>query len=155
MPGPANNTLSHIFLDDKKIYEKKGRVKDEEYLFQHFSIGKFKFTSEANNFDFAGDVLMTSNLVVNKNIYAENMLLSRLFPTGDYTISYGMRINDNEELELFKHDSRENKSTPVYKFGSGNINNSSEAVVSESQTTDYTNIVQKSENLNLYNSSIF
>ena len=152
MPGPADNTLSHIFLDDKKIYEKKGRRKDNEYLFQHFSVGKFAFESEANNFDFAGDVLMTSNLVVNKSLYAEDILMSREF--GNYTISYGMRINDKEELELFKHDSRMNKSTPVYKFGSGNIDNASEEVP-ETQTSDYNDIVQKSENLNLYNTNIF
>ena len=85
------------------------------------------FTSATGNMkvdgtavEMTGDLIINSNLVVNNSVNFQDMNVFRTFDDG-HTISYGMRINDYERLELFKFDSRVGKSTVVNTFGVGTV----------------------------------
>ena len=70
--------------------------------------------------EMTGDLIINSNLVVNNSVNFQDMNVFRKFDAG-HTVSYGMRINDLERLELFKFDSRVGKSTVVNTFGMGGV----------------------------------
>ena len=77
---------------------------------------------ETETFEMTGDLVVNSNLVVNSTVYFGDVNIFREFNEG-HTISYGMRISDDEKLQFFKHDSRLNKSVVVNEFGMGSITN--------------------------------
>jgi hypothetical protein len=105
--------------------------------------------------DMLGDVMMTCNLVVNKTAYAKDLVISRHFEdNGGFAIAYGFRINDDGRLEIYKHDSRLDKSVTVNKMGIGNVQMGNDAII-ENSTPLYDDILKKSLYLNLYNSNIF
>nr|QOI90554.1 hypothetical protein HWQ62_00423 [Pyramimonas orientalis virus] len=74
-----------------------------------------------------GDSLYNSNMVVNGNGYFGNMTVFRTFPAG-HTVSYCMRINDNEKLQFFKTDTRKEKSVLVNEMGIGAITSANKAL---------------------------
>ena len=80
--------------------------------------GNVKF--DTDTFELTGDTIFNSNLVVNNSVYFNDMNVFRTFTAG-HTISYGMRISDDEKLQFFKNDSRQNKSVVVNEFGMGTI----------------------------------
>lgn len=82
------------------------------------SSGNMKVDSTA--MEMTGDLIINSNLVVNNSVNFQDMNVFRKFDQG-HTVSYGMRINDSERLELFKFDSRVGKSTVVNTFGMGAV----------------------------------
>lgn len=80
--------------------------------------GNIRLDTDA--FELTGDIILNSNLVVNNSVYFNDMNVFRTFNDG-HTVSYGMRISDDEKLQLYKHDSRVNKSVIVNEFGTGSI----------------------------------
>ena len=74
-----------------------------------------------------GDMIIDSNLIVNNSVNFQDMNVFRTFDEG-HTISFGMRINDQERLELYKFDSRVGKSTVVNTFGVGSVASTNTAV---------------------------
>ena len=62
-----------------------------------------------------GDIIIESNLIVNNSVNFKDLNVFRTFEDG-HTIYFGMRINDQERLELYKFDSRVGKSTVVNSF---------------------------------------
>ena len=57
---------------------------------------------------------------MNSSVFVGDMNIFRTFYDG-HTITYGMRISDTGKLQIFKNDSRQNKSTLVNEFGGGTI----------------------------------
>lgn len=112
------------------------------------------FTSDSGNIvcdsdatEITGDLIINSNLIVNNSVNFQDMNVFRTFDDG-HTVAFGMRINDAERLELYKYDSRINKSTVINTFGHGNVSVTNTAVdgeVSENLDTLYSKgkIVQK------------
>jgi hypothetical protein len=87
---------------------------------------------DSDTFEMTGDIVVNSNLVVNSTVYFGDVNVFREFDDG-HTISYGMRISDDEKLQFFKHDSRKNKSVIVNEFGMGAITDNNKSY-SESTT---------------------
>jgi hypothetical protein len=79
--------------------------------------------------EMTGDVMINSNLIVNNSVHFQDMNVFRNF--GTYEISYGMRITDDERLELFKFDSRQGKSTRVNMFGMGAVSTGNSSITEE------------------------
>lgn len=106
--------------------------------------GNMKVMGEA--VEMTGDLIINSNLVVNNSVNFQDMNVFRTFAQG-HTVSYGMRINDLERLELFKFDSRVGKSTVVNTFGMGGVSLENTAVNEQvSQNLDL--IYAKGKHLN-------
>ena len=101
----------------KKIYAYSNQDNETQDLSIGAS-GNVKF--ETGTFELTGDTIFNSNLVVNSSVYFGDMNVFRTYDDG-HTISYGMRISDDEKLEFYKHDSRLNKSVVVNTFGLGAI----------------------------------
>ena len=76
---------------------------------------------QTDTMELTGDTIFNSNVVVNSSVFFGDMNVFRTFDDG-HTISYGMRISDDEKLQFFKNDSRQNKSVVVNEFGMGRIN---------------------------------
>jgi hypothetical protein len=144
--------LAYLKLDDTSIFSQTTNEFNDPLIFKHFTEGKYTFQGNANNMDMICDLLCSGNMVINSNLYTENIIMSRDF--GSYVISYGLRINNNEDLEMFKHDTRVNKSTTVMMFGPGNITPQSDTN-NETLTFNYSNVMAKSEFLNLFRSNIY
>jgi hypothetical protein len=94
------------------------RTPGEEDLNLTSTTGNMKLDGTA--VEMTGDLIINSNLVVNNSVNFQDMNIFRKFDDG-HTVSYGMRINDMERLEIFKFDSRVGKSTVVNTFGMGGI----------------------------------
>lgn len=73
-----------------------------------------------NTIELNGDTVFNSNIAVNSSVFVGDMNIFRTFDDG-HTITYGMRIGDTGKLQIFKNDSRQNKSTLVNEFGGGTI----------------------------------
>ena len=73
-----------------------------------------------NKIELNGDTVFNSNISVNSSVFVGDMNIFWTFDDG-YTISYGMRISDSGKLQIFKNDTRQNKSTLVNEFGGGTI----------------------------------
>ena len=54
------------------------------------------------------------------NTYMQNANFFRVYDN-NYIISYGFRITDDGKLELYKHDSRVQRTTLVNTFGFGDL----------------------------------
>jgi hypothetical protein len=94
------------------------RTHGEEDLSLTSTSGNLKLDGTA--VEMTGDLIINSNLIVNNSVNFQDMNIFRKFDDG-HTISYGMRINDMERLEIFKFDSRVGKSTVVNTFGMGGV----------------------------------
>ena len=73
------------------------------------------------------------------------MNVFRTFSDG-HTISYGMRISDDEKLQFYKHDSRRNKSVIVNEFGIGAVTANNTAY-SENTTGKLDGLFNKAKNV--------
>jgi hypothetical protein len=100
---------------------------------------------QSDTFELTGDTVINSNLVVNDTVYFGDVNIFRTFDAG-HTISYGMRISDNEKLQFYKHDTRVDKSVIVNEFGSGNINANNKSY-SESSTGKLNGLFNKAQNV--------
>lgn len=83
---------------------------------------------ESDTFESTGDIMLNSNLVVNDSAYFGDISVFRTFSEG-HTISYSMRVSDEEKLQFFKHDTRKNKSVLVNQIGIGAITDANDALV--------------------------
>lgn len=83
----------------------------------------------------------------------QDMNIFRVF-NDDYTISYGFNINDSGKLELYKHDSRINKSTVVNTFGFGDILSTSSDASEQSTNKVETILNKKEQNINIFGKSL-
>jgi len=105
--------------------------------------GNIKF--DTDTFELTGDTIFNSNLVVNSSVYFGDMNVFRTF-SGGHTISYGMRISDDEKLQFYKHDSRKNKSVIVNEFGIGAVTDNNTAYT-ETTTGRLNGLYNKAKNV--------
>lgn len=72
-----------------------------------------------------GDTIFNSNIAVNSSLFVGDMNVFRTFDDG-HTITYGLRISDDEKLQIYKNDTTQNKSVVVFEIGGkiGNTNTS-------------------------------
>jgi hypothetical protein len=94
------------------------RTHGEEDLSLTSTSGNLKLDGTA--VEMTGDLIINSNLIVNNSVNFQDMNIFRKFDDG-HTMSYGMRINDMERIEIFKFDSRVGKSTVVNTVGMGGV----------------------------------
>ena len=97
-------------------------------------------------FELTGDTIFNSNLVVNDSVYFGDVNIFRTYNDG-HTISYGMRISDDERLEFYKHDSRKDKSVVVNTFGIGSVQTNNTGL-SETTTGKLNGLFNKAKNVN-------
>lgn len=144
MEYPDTNMLSMFNkVGAKQIYA----YSNENNELQDLTIGasgNVKF--DTDTFEMLGDMIFNSNLVVNNSVYFGDMNVFRTFSDG-HTISYGMRISDDEKLQFYKHDSRRNKSVIVNEFGIGAVTDNNTSY-SESTTGRLTGLYNKAKNIN-------
>jgi hypothetical protein len=100
---------------------------------------------QTDTFELGGDIVLNSNLVVNNTFYTGHFNVFRTFNDG-HTISYGLQISDNEKLQIYKHDSRVNKSVVVNEFGIGTVTTNNTAL-SEQATGNLTSLYNKAKNV--------
>lgn len=124
----------------KKIYAYSNQNNEAQDLSIGAS-GNVRF--DTGTFELTGDTIFNSNLVVNSSVYFGDMNVFRTFSDG-HTISYGMRISDDEKLQFYKHDSRRDKSVIVNEFGIGAIT-SGNAAYSESTTGKLNGLFNKAK----------
>lgn len=93
--------------------------------------------------EFTGDTIFNSNVVINSSMFIGDLNIFRTFDDG-HTISYGMRISDDEKLQFYKNDSRVNKSVVVNEFGRGVINDNNK-VYNETSTVKVDRIFNKAK----------
>jgi hypothetical protein len=150
---PGNMTLMN-----EVILKKMSAYKDDSNNPQNidlFATGDVNVNCESgNSIRMNNDVIMNSNLVLNGTTYMNDANVFRVFDD-DFTISYGFHINDNGILELYKHDSRVEKSTVVMQFGSGTIT-ASYPSASESATSKISSILSRNPNAspNIFGNSL-
>jgi hypothetical protein len=106
--------------------------------------GNVKFDTET--FELTGDTIFNSNLVVNDSVYFGDVNIFRTYTAG-HTISYGMRISDDEKLQFYKHDSRKNKSVVVNEFGIGSVADNNKGYT-ENTTGKLDGLFTKAKNVN-------
>jgi hypothetical protein len=101
---------------------------------------------DTNTFELTGDTIFNSNLVVNDSVYFGDVNIFRTYTDG-HTISYGMRISDDEKLQFYKHDSRKNKSVVVNEFGIGSVSDKNNSLT-ENTTGKLNGLFNKAKNVN-------
>jgi hypothetical protein len=150
---PENNTLlNNVVLKNINAY------RDENGAQQDMNIsatGNLIMGCESDKtIEMQGDMLMNSNLILNGTTYMQDANIFRVF-NDDYTISYGFHINDYGNLELYKHDSRVDKSTVITSFGGGEIVATAPSA-SETATSKIDNILNKnsSNSINIFGKSL-
>jgi|TARA_Y100000389_G_scaffold28000_1_gene23988 hypothetical protein len=74
----------------------------------------------SDTIELSGDIVINSNLAINDTVFIGDLNVFREFAAG-HTISYGMRISDDEKLQFYKHDTRQNKAVLVSELGIGAI----------------------------------
>ena len=79
------------------------------------------------------------------SVYFGDMNVFRTFNDG-HTISYGMRISDDEKLQFYKHDSRRGKSVIVNEFGIGAVTSTNNAY-NENTTDKLNGLFNKAKNV--------
>ena len=127
----------------KRIYAYSNQNNEPQDLF----IGASGHVNlDTDTFELTGDTMFNSNLVVNDSAYFGDMSIFRTYTSG-HTISYCMRISDDEKLQFFKHDSRKNKSVLVNQFGIGAVQDENEALV-ETTTGKLNGLFNKSQTVN-------
>ena len=99
------------------------------------------FELESETLELTGDIIINSNLAVNDTVFFGDFNVFREFDDG-HTISYGMRISDDEKLQFFKHDTRLNKSTLVTELGYGAISANNKSL-NESSSAKLNGLFQK------------
>ena len=88
--------------------------------------------------------IVGSNALFKADVFMNKLNVYEDF--GTHNISYGFRVNEQEALEIFKYDSRLNKSVPIYQIGRGNI--SAENVgLNEGSTNIMERLINESLNL--------
>nr|QOI90553.1 hypothetical protein HWQ62_00422 [Pyramimonas orientalis virus] len=101
---------------------------NENRVFQDLNLGASGHVNmKADTIEVMGDSLFNSNVVVNGSGYYGDLSIFRTFPSG-HTISYCLRVSDQEKLQFFKHDSRQEKSVLVNQFGLGAITTENKAI---------------------------
>ena len=143
MEYPDENMLT-LFnkVGAKKIYAYSNQDNELQDLIIGAS-GNLQLQTET--FELTGDTIFNSNLVVNNSVYFNDMNVFRTF-SGGYTISYGMRISDDEKLQFYKHDSRKNKSVIVNEFGIGAVTDNN-AAYTETTTGKLDGLFNKAKNV--------
>lgn len=143
MEYPDDNMIS-VFdkVAAKQIYAYSNENNELQDLHLGAS-GNIKF--DTDTFELNGDTVLNSNIVINETAYFGDMNIFRTFPAG-HTISYGLRISDDERLEIYKHDSRENKSVVVNRFGLGAVTTDN-ATYSETSTGKLNALYNKTRNV--------
>ena len=126
----------------KQIYAYSNENHEDQDLSLGAS-GNIKF--DTDTFELTGDTVMNSNLVINDTAYFGDMNIFRTYNDG-HTISYGLRISDDERLEIYKHDSRQDKSVVVNRFGIGSITNNN-TTYSEASTGKLNGLFNKAKNV--------
>ena len=118
MEYPDDDTLTILCkVGAKKIYA----YSNQNNQLQDLELGASgNVVLQSDTLELTGDTIFNSNLVVNGSVFFGDMNVFRTFDDG-HTISYGMRISDDEKLQFFKNDSRQNKSVVVNEFGMGTI----------------------------------
>jgi hypothetical protein len=120
--------------------------------YRYFTEGKFTMESLSNNNDVLMDMSVSGNNVVNNTTFTKNIVMNTKM--NNKIISYGMMINDDGQLEMFKHDNSLNKSTTVMTFGQSDITSQSISN-DENITIGYSNIISKSEFPELFLQNIY
>lgn len=101
---------------------------------------------QTDTLELTGDTIFNSNLIVNSSVFFGDMNVFRTFNDG-HTISYGMRISDDEKLQFFKNDSRQNKSVVVNEFGMGTIS-ANNKTYNEQSSGKINEIFNRAKNVN-------
>lgn len=96
--------------------------------------------------EFVGDTIFNSNVIINNSIFMGDLNIFRTYTDG-HTITYGMRISDDEKLQIFKNDSRQHKSVVVNEFGIGSIS-ADNKVYAEESTNKITGLYNKAKRVN-------
>ena len=150
---PENNTLlNNVVLKTITAYRDQTGTQQDMNI---SASGNLVMSCESDKtIEMQGDLLMNSNLVLNGTTYMQDANIFRVF-NDDYTISYGFHINDHGNLELYKHDSRVDKSTVITSFGGGQIVSTAPSA-SETATSKINNILNKnvSHSINIFGKSL-
>jgi hypothetical protein len=86
---------------------------------------------ESATIELSGDIVINSNLAINDTVFIGDLNVFREFAAG-HTISYGMRISDDEKLQFYKHDTRQNKAVLVSELGIGAITANNKSITETS-----------------------
>ena len=93
-----------------------------------------------------GESIMGSNALFKADVFMNKFNVFEDF--GTHKISYGFRVNESEALEIFKFDSRVNKSIPIYQIGRGNVNLENTGINEESSGI-MERLIGESQNLSI------
>ena len=75
-----------------------------------------------NTFTVSGNTETVGDVLTNGSLIANKMNVLRTFNDGsDFNIGYGLSINDDQTLSMYKYDSRSGATKTVMIFGQGNV----------------------------------
>ena len=99
----------------------------------------------SDTIELSGDIVISSNLAINDTVFIGDLNIFREFSDG-HTISYGMRISDDEKLQFYKHDTRQNKAVLVSELGIGAITADNKSIP-ETSTGKLNGLFNKANNV--------